>query len=319
MFKFVKIQGIPVKIIKLDGIWMYKHHFCLCGCGGRIQWNKHQKKNGIPRFIFGHQRISSESFKNQTAFLLEPTIIKNGIKYYEKLRCKCGCGRRIPYPITQRSIDNQKCYGIPKYITGHHSKETYYSKEYRKEMSKRSEKYYQEHPEKRKQISEKLKKYYIDNPEIGEKNGKFLTKYWEDNPEKRIEQIRKMNESKTFVSEPELIMRNYVIKLCVKYKINYLVNVHEIIGTPDIVILTNDGHPIALFEDGCHVHGCLIHFPLFKEKKQEDYEFHSFKRNYDRMINEKLINQGFRVVRIWQHDIKNGKYKKILKNLIKET
>ena len=58
--KEVVIKGISVKIIKVDGIWCYKHHYCLCGCGERILYptNKeglrNHKRFGIPKYIHGH-------------------------------------------------------------------------------------------------------------------------------------------------------------------------------------------------------------------------------------------------------------------------
>ena len=66
IFKFIKIKGIPVKIIKIDEKWYYKFHICLCGCEKRIPCpttksglNNH-KYRGIPDFIHGH----NNQFKN---------------------------------------------------------------------------------------------------------------------------------------------------------------------------------------------------------------------------------------------------------------
>ncbi len=41
-------------------------------------------------------------------------IIRNGIKVYKNHRCKCGCGKRIPWNKCHRNN------GIPDYIHWHH-------------------------------------------------------------------------------------------------------------------------------------------------------------------------------------------------------
>lgn len=48
-FKFVEIKGIPVKIIKIGGLWMHKYHFCLCEgkCGMRIPFKEYHKYQSI--------------------------------------------------------------------------------------------------------------------------------------------------------------------------------------------------------------------------------------------------------------------------------
>ncbi len=58
--KTVVIKGIQRKLIKIDGIWVYKHHFCKC-CGGRIIFNEYHKRYGISDFINGHQSIGENN------------------------------------------------------------------------------------------------------------------------------------------------------------------------------------------------------------------------------------------------------------------
>ena len=56
MFKYV--CGMLRKIIKVNGIWVYKHHYCKCGCGGRIPFGKYSlidhNRRGIPEYIQNH-------------------------------------------------------------------------------------------------------------------------------------------------------------------------------------------------------------------------------------------------------------------------
>ncbi len=59
MIRKVVIKGIIRKLIKIKDKWYYKKHFCDCGCGGRISFEKNSLYNhnrrGIPKFIQGHQ------------------------------------------------------------------------------------------------------------------------------------------------------------------------------------------------------------------------------------------------------------------------
>lgn len=71
-FKFVEVQGIPIKIIKLDDKkWYYKHHVCDCedkygnNCGQRIPYRELDKQNGIPLYIQEHlnNKINNTFFR----------------------------------------------------------------------------------------------------------------------------------------------------------------------------------------------------------------------------------------------------------------
>jgi len=249
------------------------------------------------------------------------TIIENGIKLYQDEYCQCknkngnSCGLRIPYPINKQGIANHKHRGIPRFIHGHNSRgenNPFSGKQHTKEslekMSIAKEGY---HPvtEFKKGDCEGSKNNFYGKKHTEkalEKMGLSHKQYIELHPE----HMKKMRKSIKWISEPELLLRKELTKL----KIIYYPNVHKIIGTPDDVIPTKDGHPIALFMDGCHFHGCLICYPI-DETDHDTWKFHSFKRNYDRMINEKLTEQGYKVIRIWEHDVNNLKYKKILRNL----
>jgi len=230
---------------------------------------------------------------NHLSFLKEIIIIENEIKVYRDHICHCGCNERIHYPITKSGLENHTYYGIPKFIRYHYHS----TDKSKKNQSEKRSQYIKEHPK------ETLKRY--------EKLSKYMKRYCLLHPE-YIERLRKTNKS---VSKSELIMQNYAIKLCKKHVIDYLLNETKIVGTPDMVILTNDGHPIALFHDGCHWHGCISCFPIDKIS-YDKWKYHAFKRHYDKMINEKLTEQGYRVIRIWEHDVKNGNYKQILRKLL---
>lgn len=125
-----------------DGIKKYKNHRCHCPCKQRIPFEESQIKNGIPKFINGHSRTSSEDFKRRNAILSSPTIIEYGIKVYENEYCHCedkdgiNCGLHIPYPINKNTLTTHVHSGIPKYIVNHHCIGKTLSEEHKKKIGR---------------------------------------------------------------------------------------------------------------------------------------------------------------------------------------
>lgn len=74
-----------------------------------------------------------------------------------------------------------------------------------------------------------------------------------------------------------------------------------IFGKPDFVFPKNR---VAVFVDGCFWHGC----PRHATSPQNNREFwvRKIRRNVarDRLVTRTLRSQGWRVLRIWQHDLK---------------
>jgi len=306
LIKTIIIKSIPRKVIKINGVWVYKHHRCVCGCNERIPFNHSHIKTGIPIFINGHQnRGENNSFfgKHHSSDTKEEQS-KARKKYYQE-------------NPGATSGENNGMYGK------HHSIKT--KKELSKSSSGKNNGMYDIHlcgedngmyGKTHSSITiEKMrkarKKFFKEHPEMLENLSKARKKYWQDldlySKAKIMKRVRKFQK---YVSNSELIVRTELDNL----KIKYIPNVHEIEGTPDDVIPTKDGHPIALFVDGCYWHGC-------KCKDWNKVEYYLFERMieqkiYDRMINKKLTKQGYKVIRIWEHDVKNEKYKKILNKVI---
>jgi G:T-mismatch repair DNA endonuclease (very short patch repair protein) len=274
----VKIKGKIRKLIKENGIWVYLYHFCK-HCRKRILWNKWHERNGIPEYIKNHHNPFEKGEGNPN--------------YKGKLK------RGIPLPEKQKEK-------ISKSLTGKHQ-----TIKTRKKRSNAIKKHHQDHPETRELQRKATKKRYQDHPEIKEKQSNFMKEFCQKHPEHMINASKGLK----FVSEPELIVREYTSKELVRLNIKYHINLHEIKGTPDMTIETGDGHPIALFEDGCYIHGCLKCFP-FNEGSHEEWKFQSKARHYNKIINEELKEQGYKIVRIWEHDVYNGNFKKIIKKII---
>ena len=74
-------------------------------------------------------------------------------------------------------------------------------------------------------------------------------------------------------------------------------------GRPDFVFPKKK---IAVFVDGCFWHGCPM--CSLKSKSNKEYWDKKIVRNIerDRSVKRELKKAGWTVVRIWEHDIKNG-------------
>ena len=98
-----------------------------------------------------------------------------------------------------------------------------------------------------------------------------------------------------FVSKWEYVVRNQLKDRGIEFQAQA-----KLLGTPDIYI---PAFNLVIFIDGCFFHNCPIcklvpdkNTPLIrriKERRQKDIE-----------ITKKLEEQGYTVLRIWEHDIK---------------
>jgi len=248
--KFIKLKGRLIKIVKINGNWFYKNHYCEF-CGKRIlvpnsnRGLQNHRQRGIPNNCPHH---------NQTCF-------KRGHKSFHT--------KEGDKKISKSLIGNTRAKG------NHSRSGTRASEEARKNMSIAQKRYYLKHP--------------------------------------NTNQLR--NARAVCLSKKTSIE----LKVCSELdilKIAYLTNVLDIIGTPDIVIPNiKTGHPIIIFCDGCYWHGCLKCFPMSKTTN-EIWMVHSQFRHRDKKITKKLIKLGYIVIRIWEHDIRNGNFKKVIHSLI---
>lgn len=286
---------MPKTIIE-NGIKVYKNHFCECPCKQRIPWMKtHSRANrGIPDFITGHQNRGENSywFGKHHSEKWKKTV-SNKLKDYHQ---------NHPEAIEKLSEFN----------TGKHR-----SKETRDKIRKANIGNTNSLGVKRtKKTIEKMRKAHVGKHASQETRYKMIEgqkRRW-IGKDTNTEQLKNARKHIKFVSKPELEMLNYIDELNIKHFPSKSQN-NQVYGTPDTIIQTYNSNPIALFADGCHWHGCLECFPI-KEVNHEKWKFHSKWRHKDKKINKKLTRQGFIIVRIWEHDFKNGNYKKIINELI---
>jgi len=115
--------------------------------------------------------------------------------------------------------------------------------------------------------------------------------------EKRSEIMRAIKSKENKSTELRLI------KLFKKYHINGWRRNYPIIGKPDFVFQKNK---IAIFTDGCfwHGHDCRN----VKPKKNSDYWSKKISKNKERDLktNKLLSIKDWKVIRIWECELKNN-------------
>jgi DNA mismatch endonuclease, patch repair protein len=86
----------------------------------------------------------------------------------------------------------------------------------------------------------------------------------------------------------------------------------KIYGKPDFSF---PKRTLAIFLDGCFWHGCGIH--QSSPKTNRDFWEKKIKHNKirDKMVTKKLKREGWRVIRLWEHEIKKDADKAVSKIL----
>ena len=97
-------------------------------------------------------------------------------------------------------------------------------------------------------------------------------------------------------TKPEVLLRKALWKMEVRGYRKY----PKIPGKPDLLF---PRQKLIVFMDGCFWHGCPHHLRI--PKGNPDYWPSKIKRNMERdqEINQALEHMGFRVLRIWEHEV----------------
>ena len=87
-----------------------------------------------------------------------------------------------------------------------------------------------------------------------------------------------------------------------------------IFGVPDFIFRK---HHLVLFVDGCFWHGCPKH--KTKPKNNSVHWLEKFARNKrrDRLVTRTLRSQGWRVLRIWEHELSRKNESRLLRRIQK--
>jgi DNA mismatch endonuclease (patch repair protein) len=78
----------------------------------------------------------------------------------------------------------------------------------------------------------------------------------------------------------------------------------RLFGKPDFVF---PSLRLAVFVDGCFWHGCPIHGSLPKTNRPFWRQKLRRNRDRDRLVNRTLKRLGWKTLRLWQHDLRDGK------------
>jgi DNA mismatch endonuclease, patch repair protein len=90
---------------------------------------------------------------------------------------------------------------------------------------------------------------------------------------------------------------------------------YPLFGKPDFVF---PKARLAVFVDGCFWHGCRDHCRL--PSNNQDYWMSKIQRNVerDRRVSRELAEKNWRVIRVWEHELKKGRHVKKI-NEIKQA
>ena len=101
-------------------------------------------------------------------------------------------------------------------------------------------------------------------------------------------------------TRPELALRSELWKRGLRYRVDMPLSVGGGLTVRPDIIFTRAR--IAVFVDGCYWHACPLHWRL--PKHNVEYWTKKVERNRlrDIRVNEGLIQSGWAVVRLWEHD-----------------
>jgi DNA mismatch endonuclease, patch repair protein len=100
-------------------------------------------------------------------------------------------------------------------------------------------------------------------------------------------------------TKPEIALRRLVSSALYSKGYRYRIHYKKLPGSPDIVFVRQK---VAIFMDGSFWHG----YQYKKGKRLKGYWLQKIERNMqrDRKVSRKLRNLGWKVIRVWEHEVK---------------
>jgi DNA mismatch endonuclease (patch repair protein) len=98
-------------------------------------------------------------------------------------------------------------------------------------------------------------------------------------------------------TKPETSLRSALHLRGLRFRIHR----NDLPGSPDIVF---PRHKIAIFIDGCFWHGCPKHGVHPRTNRKFWVDKIEANRKRDRRASRELRKLGWRVIRVWEHDVK---------------
>ncbi len=98
---------------------------------------------------------------------------------------------------------------------------------------------------------------------------------------------------------PEIKLRKLLWSHGIRgYRIHY-----NLLGKPDIVFIKKK---IVIFIDGCFWHKCPVCFQ--EPETRKEFWMKKIRSNveHDSKVNEQLLNEGWTIIRFWEHDVRKN-------------
>lgn len=240
-------------------------------------------------------------------------------KEKHKILCKCGCGQEIIIK------PHHKYYGIPSYINYHYFKSKEY-KEKRKKLHADPNSRYNS-IEYRKKIAQggrnrintdeyrekcRIAKLGKKNPNFGKipTHLKNIHKNWKKKDPEGYKKHQREAGKKGFLSCPRISSLELDFQRILReLNINFVSQFNYGMGFADFLIKPN----LIIFVDGDFWHGNPIRFKQLSQKQRAQ-------KRKDETQNKFLRSKGYKIVRIWEYDLKklNDKQKKkLILNIVK--
>ncbi|MFE1396538.1 very short patch repair endonuclease [Nocardiopsis dassonvillei] len=109
---------------------------------------------------------------------------------------------------------------------------------------------------------------------------------------------RRMRSNKGRDTKPELLIRRLLHSRGLRYRVNYR-PLPALRRTADIVFTKAR---VAVFVDGCYWHGCPEHYRPSRKNADFWREKIESNRSRDEETNQSLVESGWTVVRVWEHE-----------------
>ncbi|KUG19729.1 very-short-patch mismatch repair endonuclease (g-t specific) [hydrocarbon metagenome] len=122
---------------------------------------------------------------------------------------------------------------------------------------------------------------------------------------------RVMSKIRSKQTRPEILLRKCLWRRGWR---GYRINIKDLPGKPDIVFRSQK---VAIFIDGCFWHKCPMCF--VEPKSNREYWLPKIEKNVarDQVANEQLQKMGWKVIRIWEHEVKED-VEKCAEKIIKQ-
>jgi DNA mismatch endonuclease (patch repair protein) len=87
---------------------------------------------------------------------------------------------------------------------------------------------------------------------------------------------------------------------------------HRLVGLPDFIFMQAR---VAVFVDGCFWHGCKQHSRMPNANRSYWLKKLTQNKSRDRVVNSALRQAGWRVLRIWEHELASKNETHLLKRI----